>query len=149
MARVNCQPVADGGTGRSEPPRHSRRRGSAARPPSNGAVHAPPKEGAVKSVILAFVLTLVGLFQPDVSNAFERRQFFVHGYVQWIAGEKLMLTADNGAIIAIDLTEADQSSYRALEQGEGITVAGLIKAPENADARSMPYLALWIRRDRQ
>jgi hypothetical protein len=103
----------------------------------------------VKAVILGFALTLAALAPSEVSSQFERRQFFVHGYVQWIAGEKLMLTADNGAIIAIDLTEADQSSYRALEQGEGISVAGLIKAPENVDARSMPYLALWIRRDRQ
>src|SRR5262245_57841324 len=101
------------------------------------------------AVILAVASTLAAVGQSDLSSAFERRQFFVHGYVQWIAGEKLMLTADNGAVIAIDLTEADQSSYRALEQGEGVTVAGLVKSPENADARFVPYLALWIRRDRQ
>jgi hypothetical protein len=100
-------------------------------------------------VILALVFTLVGLGQADVSGAFERRQFRVHGYVQWIAGAKLMLTADNGAVIAIDLTEADQSAYQALQQGEGITVAGVVKPPENYDARSMPYLAHWIRRDYQ
>lgn len=103
----------------------------------------------MKFVVLAFVLTLAALGPSDVSGQFDRRQFFVHGYVQWIAGEKLMLTADNGAVLAIDLTEADQSSYQALDQGEGITVAGLVKSPENADARFVPYLALWIRRDRQ
>jgi hypothetical protein len=103
----------------------------------------------VKAVILGLVLTLVGLGQSDLSSAFERRQFRVHGYVQWIAGEKLLLTADNGAVIAIDLTEADQSDYHALEQGEGITVGGVVKPPENADARFVPFLALWIRRDRQ
>jgi hypothetical protein len=103
----------------------------------------------VKSVILASVLTLAALSPSEVSSQFERRQFFVHGYVQWIAAEKLMLTADNGAVIAIDLTEADQSSYRALEQGEGVTIAGILKPPQDTNARSMPYLALWIRRDRQ
>ena len=103
----------------------------------------------MKSVILAFLLTLVGLGQSDVSGAFERRQFWVHGYVQWIAGQKLMLSADNGAVVAVDLTEADQSAYQALEQGEGITVAGVVKSPESADARSTPFLAHWIRRDRQ
>jgi hypothetical protein len=102
----------------------------------------------VKAMILAFVFTLAALTPSEVSSQFERRQFFVHGYVQWIAGDKLMLTADNGAIIAIDLTEADQSSYHALQQGEGIAVAGRIKPPDEADARAMPYLALWIRRDR-
>ena len=103
----------------------------------------------MKSVIVGLVLTVVAIGQLDVSSAFDRRQFRVHGYVQWIAGEKLLLTADNGAVIAIDLTEADQSDYRALEQGEGITVAGVVKPPENADARFVPFLALWIRRDRQ
>ena len=103
----------------------------------------------MKAVILAFVLILAAFSPAEVSGQFERRQFFVRGYVQWIAGEKLMLTAENGAILAIDLTEADQSSYQALEQGQGIAVAGIIKSPEEVDARSMPYLALWIRRERQ
>jgi hypothetical protein len=103
----------------------------------------------VKSIIFGLVLALVGLGQSDVSSAFERRQFRVHGYIQWLAGEKLMLMADNGAVIAIDLTEADQSAYQTLAQGEGITVGGVVKPPENVDARFMPFLALWIQRDGQ
>ena len=100
-------------------------------------------------MIFGLVLTLVGLGQPDLSSAFEHRQFHVHGYVQWIAGEKLMLLADNGAVIAIDLTEADQSDYQALAQGEGITVGGVVKPPENVADQFIPFLALWIQRDRQ
>ena len=103
----------------------------------------------MKSLVFWLVLTLVGLGQSDVSGAFERRQFWVHGYVQWIAGEKLMLVADNGAPITIDLTEAEQSAYQGLVQGEGITVGGVVKPPENVDARLMPFLALWIQRDRR
>ena len=104
----------------------------------------------MKSAILGVVLALVVFGQPDVSSgALDRRHFRLHGYVQWIAGEKLMLFTDDGAPIAIDLTEADQSEYRALEQGEGITVGGVVKLPEEVDARSMPFLAFWIRRDRQ
>ena len=53
----------------------------------------------MKFVLFGLVLILIGLGQADVSSAFERRQFRVHGYVQWIAGEKLMLLADNGASI--------------------------------------------------
>ena len=101
-----------------------------------------------KSFVVGLVLILVGLGQLDVAGAPDRRQFWVHGYVQWIAGEKLMLLADNGASIAIDLTEADQSAYHGLTQGEGITVAGVVKPPENADARLMPFLALWIQTGR-
>jgi hypothetical protein len=103
----------------------------------------------LKSAIVGLVLALVAVAQPDVSRAFDRRQFHVHGYVQWVAGEKLMLFTDDGAPIAIDIAEVDQSEYHALEQGEGITVGGVLKPPENADARLMPYLAFWIRRDRQ
>ena len=76
---------------------------------------APPEGAALKSVIIGLALTLVAVVgQPDVSSAFDRRQFRVHGYVQWIAGEKLMLFTDDGAPIAIDLTETDQSAYQAL-----------------------------------
>jgi hypothetical protein len=104
----------------------------------------------VKSVIFGLVLALLAFGQPDVSSgAVDRRQFRIHGYVQWIAGEKLMIFTDEGAPLAIDLTDADQSEYHALEQGEGITVGGVIKLPEDVDARSMPFLAFWIRRDRQ
>ena len=85
------------------------------------------KGAAVKAMIVGLVLTLVGLGQLDVSSAFEHRRFHVHGYVQWIAGEKLMLLTDAGGAIAIDLSEADQAAYHALEQGEGITVSARIE----------------------
>jgi hypothetical protein len=95
------------------------------------------------------LLTLVGVGQPDVASGYDnRRGFWVHGYVQWIAGSKLMLTADSGAPVAIDISEVAQSAYQALEQGEGITIAGVVKPPVNVDDRFMPYLAQSIRRDR-
>ena len=103
----------------------------------------------MRRIALALFLTLIGLLPSDLSTAQEDRRWFrVHGYVQWIAGTKLMLLADNGAPIAIDLTEADQSSYQALAQGEGITVGGAVKPFETVEDRTMPYLALWIQRDR-
>ncbi len=101
----------------------------------------------VKAVLLCLFLTLAGLGQPDVSGAYDnRRGFWVRGYLQWIAGSKLMLLADSGANVAI--TEVEQSAYQALEQGEGITITGVVKPPVNVDDRFMPYLALSIRRDR-
>jgi hypothetical protein len=103
----------------------------------------------VKAIVLVLLLTLTGLGQSDVASAFDnRRGFRVHGYVQWIAGSKLMLTADSGAPIAVDISELDQASYQALQQGEGITIAGVMKPPVNIDDRFVPYLAHWIRRDR-
>ena len=103
----------------------------------------------MKVMVLCLFLVLVGLSQPDVSGAYDNRRGFVfHGYVQWIAGSKLMLSADSGALLAIDLSEIDQTSYMGLEQGEGITIAGVVKPPVNVDDRFMPFLALSIRRDR-
>jgi hypothetical protein len=95
------------------------------------------------------LLAVAGLGQPDPSGAQDnRRGFWVHGYVQWIAGSKLMLTADSGAPVAIDISEVAQSEYQALEQGEGVTIAGVVKPPVNVDDRFMPNLAQSIRRDR-
>jgi hypothetical protein len=103
----------------------------------------------VKAVFLSLFLTLVGLGQPDPASGYDnRRGFWVHGYVQWIAGSKLMLTADSGAPVAIDISEVAQSEYQALEQGEGVTIAGVVKPPVNVDDRFMPNLAQSIRRDR-
>ena len=103
----------------------------------------------MKALLLGLLLTLAALGQPDVSTAYDnRRGFWVHGYVQWIAGSKLMLMADSGAPVVIDISEIDQSSYQALQQGEGITIAGVVKPPVNVDDRYMPYLALSIQRDR-
>ena len=108
----------------------------------------PGQEAVVKALLVCLILNVVGLGQPDVSSAFDnRRGFWVHGYVQWIAGSKLMLTADSGANVAIDISELEQSAYQALGQGEGITVAGVVKPPVNVDDRFMPYLAYSIRRD--
>ena len=104
----------------------------------------------MRRIALALLLILIGLLPSDLSTAQEDRRWFrFHGYLQWIAGTKLMLLADNGASIAIDLTEADQSSYQGLAQGEGITVGGTVKPFETVDARMMPFLALWIQRDRR
>ena len=103
----------------------------------------------MRAVLLCLLVTLVALGQPDPSSAQDnRRGFWVHGYVQWIAGSKLMLLADNGAQVAIDISELEQSAYQALEPGQGISIAGVVKPPVDVDARFMPYLAHWIRRDR-
>src|SRR5215510_4566089 len=76
------------------------------------AKRSRPRRPVVKVMVLCLFLVLVGLGQPDVSGAYDNRRGFVfHGYVQWIAGSKLMLRDDYGAPVAIDLTEIDQSSY--------------------------------------
>jgi hypothetical protein len=50
----------------------------------------------------------------------ERIRF--HGFVQWIAGSKLVVWADVGGSVTVDLSEVDLASYRGVLSGDGITV---------------------------
>jgi hypothetical protein len=53
-------------------------------------------------------------------GAHERVRF--HGFVQWIAGSKLVVWADAGGSVTVDLSEVDLASYRGVLSGDGITV---------------------------
>ena len=61
------------------------------------------------------------------------------GSVQWVAGSKMQVLAEGGASVAVDLTEADQSSYRALRNGEWVVVDGLW----SSDRRAVIALDIW------
>ena len=61
------------------------------------------------------------------------------GAVQWIAGARMQLMTETGASIAIDLTEADQSSYQALRGGEAVIVDGVI----SSDRRRVVAQEIW------
>jgi len=61
----------------------------------------------------------------EAPNAQERLR--VSGWVQWIAGSRLQMMTDGGAVvISVDLREADQSSYLGLRPGERIIVDGVV-----------------------
>ena len=55
----------------------------------------------------------------------------VIGWVQWVAANKMQIVGDGGGSVAIDLTEADQSSYRGLRMGELVYVDGYV-APDRS-----------------
>jgi hypothetical protein len=61
------------------------------------------------------------------------------GAVQWIAGARMQLMTDTGGSIAIDLTEADQSSYQALRGGEAVIVDGVL----SSDRRRVVAREIW------
>jgi len=63
----------------------------------------------------------------------------VFGAVQWVAGARMQLMMDNGSSIAVDLTQTDQSSYRALGIGERVVVDGVI----SPDGRRFVASAIW------
>lgn len=63
----------------------------------------------------------------------------VLGSVQWISGTRMQIMMDTGASIAVDLTEADQSSYQALRGGEAVVVDGFV----SPDRRRFVAVEIW------
>lgn len=71
------------------------------------------------------------------SEAQELVRFF--GSVQWIAGTRMQVMTDSGVSVAVDLTQADQSSYQALRSGDSVVVDGVL----SADRRRIVARDLW------
>ena len=61
------------------------------------------------------------------------------GSVQWIAGNSMQVMTDTGASVVVDLTQADQSSYRGLRTGDAVVVDGYL----SADRRRIVAEELW------
>jgi len=51
------------------------------------------------------------------------------GVVQWVAGTRMVMWADAGVSLRVDLMRADQRSYTSLRAGDRIVVVGTV-APE-------------------
>jgi hypothetical protein len=89
-----------------------------------------PSAGLLGTVLL---LTL-SVMAPEAQ---EPVRFF--GSVQWIAGTRMQVMTDSGASIAVDLTQADQSSYQALRGGDAVMVDGVL----SDDRRRIVARQLW------
>ncbi|HXD96314.1 MAG TPA: hypothetical protein VN646_07210 [Candidatus Acidoferrum sp.] len=61
------------------------------------------------------------------------------GSVQWISGNRMQVMTASGASIAVDLTQADQSSYQGLRNGDAVLVDGVL----SADRRRIVARELW------
>jgi len=69
------------------------------------------------------------LLTVGICIAGAQERILVQGVVQWVAGTRLMMVADNGVGLRVDLMRADQSSYMGLRAGDRIVVVGTV-APE-------------------
>jgi hypothetical protein len=76
----------------------------------------------MKPLALATLLALGLLSAPLAAEAQPRLQLY--GFVQWISGTKLIMMADPGWSVAVDLTAADQRSYGELRSSDWVTVIG-------------------------
>lgn len=78
----------------------------------------------MRSIAFGLLLLVLG-----VCPAFAQERIVVLGVVQWVAGTGLVMVADNGVSLRVDLMRADQRSYVGLRAGDRIMVVGTV-APE-------------------
>ncbi len=57
-------------------------------------------------------------------QAQERIRLF--GMVQWVGSTTMQVMTAGGTSVAVDLAQADQSSYQALRNGERVVVDGVV-----------------------
>ena len=77
--------------------------------------------------LIAAVLALLWAASPAWAQG---RFVRLDGFVQWIAGDRMMLILDSGPSVAIELTQVPQDQYRALAQRDRVTVEGIV-SPDN------------------
>ena len=70
------------------------------------------------------LLLIVGICSVSAQE-----RIIVQGVVQWVPGTQMVMFADNGVSLRVDLTRADQTSYAGLRAGDRIVVVGTV-APE-------------------
>jgi hypothetical protein len=88
--------------------------------------------------LLLFVGLLAVLVSPAAAPAQQRYRF--HGRIQWIEGSKMVLATDEGFSVTLDLSQADQSAYRGLVGGDGVTVVVVVRPPTRRDDDAIPLV---------
>jgi len=88
-------------------------------------------------VVYALALVLAGAVSPAVAD----EQFVrVDGLVQWIGGGQMIVQADTGASVGVDLTSVPQDEYAGLGVRDRVAVIGMV----SPDGRRV--IGTWIAR---
>jgi hypothetical protein len=78
---------------------------------------------SVGFVIIALAVALAGVLSPAVADD----QFIrVDGLVQWIGGGQMIVQADTGASVGVDLTSVPQDEYAGLGVRDRVAVIGMV-----------------------
>jgi hypothetical protein len=87
----------------------------------------------VKRCLVAIVVSIV-LLEAVPQGAAQDKVVRVQGRVQWIAGDKMMLIPDDGAVpFEVDIKQVPLENYRTLTQGDVVVVSGAL----SRDGRSL------------
>lgn len=79
-------------------------------------------------LVLGLAVTVIPRPATDLAEA-QGQRVVVYGRVAWVAGLRMVVVADNGVSVSIDLRRADQRSYGSLRGGDRVVVTGVV-APE-------------------
>jgi hypothetical protein len=81
----------------------------------------------MRAVVASVLLLLV----VGVCRAGAQERIVVQGVVQWVAGTQMVMYADTGVSLRVDLMGADQRSYTSLRAGDRIVVVGTVASERN------------------
>jgi hypothetical protein len=83
----------------------------------------------------ALLGALLLVLTPRVADAQPMVQ--VVGQIQWIAASRMQVMTEGGVSIAIDLTQAEQSSYQGLRNGDWVVIEGIASDGRRIIAREI------------
>jgi hypothetical protein len=92
------------------------------------------RRSAAAALLGAALLLALAVAPPEAQELVR-----IVGMVQWVAGTKMQVMTETGASVAVDLAQADQSSYQALRGGEAVVVDGVL----SADGRRVVAHEIW------
>jgi hypothetical protein len=75
-------------------------------------------------VIAVLGIVLAAVFLPADAQEMIR----LTGWVQWVSGARMQIMSDGYGSVAIDLRDADQSSYQGLRAGDYVVVDGVVSS---------------------
>lgn len=78
----------------------------------------------VAFAILALAPGLVGSIAPAVAD--QEQVVRIDGLVQWIGGQRMIVQADKGPSVGIDLTSVPQDEYAGLNVRDRVAVFGMV-----------------------
>jgi hypothetical protein len=114
--------------------------------PARGVVH-DARHGWFAAGVAAWLVVALA-WTPVLAQA---RYVRLSGWVQWIAGEKLMLVLGDGSgAVPVDLARVPLDEYRTLTQRDQVTVVGLVSEDNRGIlATSVRHIPDWYSWDEQ
>ena len=89
---------------------------------------------SVTAIVLGAALLALVVAAPQAQELLR-----IRGSVQWIAGSRMQVMTTSGSSIAVDLTQADQSSYQMLRGDDSVIVDGV----RSSDGRRFIASGIW------